>query len=169
MPTSFSDELIAQCILRMRESEERIVKCLNELNEQELWQRPNAQLSAVANLVLHLCGNIRQYTISSLGGTTDVRDRKLEFSANGGHSTDELLNLFTVTINEATSVIQDLSEQELVRERMVQGFKLTGIGILIHVTEHLSYHTGQIAFYTKLLKAKDLGFYAGLNLDIKNS
>jgi uncharacterized damage-inducible protein DinB len=169
MPTSFSDELIAQCILRMRESEERIVKCLNELNEQELWQSPNAQLSAVANLVLHLCGNIRQYAISSLRGTTDVRNRKLEFSANGGQSREELLNLFTTTINEATSVIQSLSEQELVHERMVQGFKLTGIGILIHVTEHLSYHTGQIAFYTKLLKAKDLGFYAGLNLDIKNS
>jgi uncharacterized damage-inducible protein DinB len=51
----------------------------------------------------------------------------------------------------------------------VQVYELTGVGIIIHVTEHLSYHTGQIATLTKLLLEKDLGFYAGLNLNQKHS
>jgi uncharacterized damage-inducible protein DinB len=38
----------------------------------------------------------------------------------------------------------------------------------IHVVEHYSYHTGQIAFWTKLLRDKDLGFYAGVDLNVKN-
>jgi uncharacterized damage-inducible protein DinB len=41
------------------------------------------------------------------------------------------------------------------------------MGIIIHVTEHLSYHTGQIAYWTKILKDDDLGFYAGVDLDVK--
>jgi len=50
----------------------------------------------------------------------------------------------------------------------VQGYYHSGIGIIIHVTEHYSYHTGQIIFWVKLLKNKDLGFYAGIDLNVKN-
>jgi len=56
----------------------------------------------------------------------------------------------------------------LLRKRMVQGFELDGIGIITHVVEHYSYHTGQIALLTKLLVNKDLGFYDGMDLNVKN-
>ena len=52
--------------------------------------------------------------------------------------------------------------------RSVQGFNFSGIGILVHVVEHLSYHTGQIAFYTKQLKNEQLGFYGDIDLNVKN-
>ncbi|UWX56585.1 DUF1572 domain-containing protein [Maribacter litopenaei] len=38
----------------------------------------------------------------------------------------------------------------------------------MHAVEHYSYHTGQIAFWVKLLKNKDLGFYDGMDLNTKN-
>jgi uncharacterized damage-inducible protein DinB len=65
-------------------------------------------------------------------------------------------------------VIKEASTEELLRVRSVQGYDYSGIGIIIHVTEHYSYHTGQIAFWTKLLQNKDLGFYANINLNAKN-
>ena len=43
------------------------------------------------------------------------------------------------------------------------------VEIVLHVVEHYSYHTGQIAFWTKLLKDKDLGFYSGMDLTVKNN
>ena len=64
--------------------------------------------------------------------------------------------------------IRNLSEEDLLKVRSVQGFEHSGTGIIIHVVEHYSYHTGQIAFWTKLLKDKDLGFYAGHDLNKKN-
>ncbi len=70
MENDFAAELKKECLLRINESAERIVKCLNMLNDDELWRRPNSQLAAVANLVLHLCGNISQYIIDSLGHRT---------------------------------------------------------------------------------------------------
>ncbi len=50
----------------------------------------------------------------------------------------------------------------------MQGFNLSGIGIVIHAVEHYSYHTGQIAFWAKLMTNKDLGFFDGRDLNIKN-
>ena len=161
-------EIKAQIILRMEENTPRIEKCLAELTESEVWQRPNPASNSVGNLILHLCGNITQYAISSLGNRPDVRDRDVEFAATEGFSKSELLEKLTSTVNQAVETIHSASREELLRVRTVQGFDMSGIGIIVHVCEHYSYHTGQIAFWTKILKNKDLGFYAGIDLTVKN-
>ncbi len=153
----------------MEENTPRIEKCLAELNEDEIWLRPNDASNSIGNIILHLCGNIRQYAISSLGGMPDVRQRDEEFAARGGCTKQELYDRLSETVSVAIRIIREADEESLLKVRSVQGFDLSGIGIIIHVTEHYSYHTGQIAFWTKLLKAKDLGFYANIDLNIKNS
>jgi uncharacterized damage-inducible protein DinB len=144
------------------------MKCLDELEESEIWKRPNQNSNSVGNIILHLCGNIRQYAISSLGHSKDVRERDKEFLADGGYSKTDLLHKFLSTVEDAKNIMQNISVEELLRKRQVQGYTHSGIGIVIHVTEHLSYHTGQIIFWTKLLKNKDLEFYAGIDLNVKN-
>lgn len=166
---SFTEEFKSGCITRMEESLQRIRNCLSELTEEQIWKKPNDSLNSCGNLVLHLCGNIRQYGISSLGSTPDNRERDLEFSVTGGYTRKELIRMLTETISESSRTIKEATEENLTRFRSVQGFHLTGIGIIIHITEHLSYHTGQIAFWTKFLKNKDLGFYGGIDLNQKNS
>lgn len=161
-------EIKTQIILRMEENTPRIEKCLAELTEAEVWQRPNPASNSVGNLILHLCGNITQYAISSLGNRPDVRDRDAEFAAEDGLSKAQLLEKLNWTLREAVETIRRASREELLRVRTVQGFDMSGIGIIVHVCEHYSYHTGQLAFWTKILKNKDLGFYAGLDLTIKN-
>jgi len=147
---------------------EAIEKSLEELNEEEIWQQPNPELNSVANLLLHLSGNIRQYVISSLGQQPDIRERDLEFSQRGGRSKSELLRNFKNTVEKAIVVIQEATESELIRKREVQGMEHDGLGIVIHVVEHLSYHTGQIAFWVKYRKGIDLGFYDGRDLNKLN-
>lgn len=168
MNTNFIQEFKSQSIHRIELNTPRIVKCLAELTEEEVWQRPNDVSNSIGNLILHLCGNIRQYAISSLGGKEDTRERDKEFSATGGYTKAELLNKLETTVAEAIQTIKDSTEENLLLVRSVQGFTYSGIGIIVHVTEHYSYHTGQIVFWTKLLKNKDMGFYAGMNLNIKN-
>jgi len=163
-----TQEFIAQSIFRMEENLPRIEKCFKELSEEEIWQKPNSSSNSVGNLVLHLCGNITQYIIASLGEKTDLRNRDLEFSKTDGFNKKELLDQLTSTINSAIQVIKHCNSADLLKIRSVQGFNFSGMGIIIHVVEHLSYHTGQIAFWTKLLKDKDLGFYKGIDLNQKN-
>ena len=164
----FSKEFIEQSIIRMEENNERIQKCLAMLSEEEVWQKPNPSSNSVGNLILHLCGNITQWIIASLGKIEDKRQRDLEFSTTGGFSKAELLDKILNTVAEANQTIRNLSEAELLEKKEVQGFDYSGIGIIIHVVEHYSYHAAQIAFWTKLLKDKDLGFYEGQDLNVKN-
>jgi uncharacterized damage-inducible protein DinB len=166
--TAFTYEFIAQSIYRIKRSTLGIEKSFLLLKEEDIWKRPNSASNSIGNLILHLCGNITQYAISSLGGNPDNRVRDLEFSTTSGYTKKELLAKLQAVAKEASAIIQNASEEELLRVRSVQGFDYSGIAIIVHVVEHYSYHTGQIAFWTKILKDKDLGFYTGVDLNKKN-
>ncbi|MEM6525836.1 MAG: DinB family protein [Bacteroidota bacterium] len=162
------EDFINNCLYRIDESSRMVNICFNELSDDQLWKKPNSSGNSIGNLVLHLCGNIRQYAISSLGNRPDVRNRGVEFEEGQNFSKIELLSKLMNTVKEAKGVIFRVSKKELLRKRSVQGFDLSGSGIIIHVTEHYSYHTGQIALLTKLWKNQDLGFYDNFDLNIKN-
>ncbi len=168
MQNLITTEFIEQSLHYLHLNTPRIVQCLDLLSEAEVWQRPNVSSNSVGNLMLHLCGNIRQYIISGLGKQPDHRARDAEFAAAGGFTKKELLQKLETTVQEAAVVIEAADEANLLAERVVQGFNLTGVGIITHVVEHYSYHTGQIAFWTKLLKDKDLAFYGDSDLNAKN-
>jgi uncharacterized damage-inducible protein DinB len=162
----FATEFCQQTVYFLELNPPRIANCLGRLTELQVWQKPNSQTNSIGNLILHLCGNIRQYAVSSLGGLPDVRVRDEEFSITGGPTKAALLTQLEETVAEAVKTINACSETELMRKRSVQGFTYTGIGILVHLTEHFSYHVGQVALYTKLLKDEDLGFYEDVDLNV---
>ncbi len=169
MHQDFLSEFSHHACYRLDESSRMVRKALAELDEADIWKRPNAASNSIGNLILHLCGNIRQYAISALGNIADARQRDAEFATREGYSKAELLHMLQQTVDEAKATIQRSDAENWLRVRSVQGFEFSGIGIVIHVVEHYSYHTGQIAFWTKLLKDKDLGFYDGLDLNIRNA
>lgn len=165
---AFVTEFTNEAIRRMEENTVKISKCLAELQEEQVWRRPNKYSNSTGNLILHLCGNITQYIIATLGNVADERERDKEFSAEGGLSKQALMEKLETTIGQAIRIIRTIDPSDVLRKRAVQVYELSAIGIILHVVEHYSYHTGQIAYWTKILKDKDLGFYANLNLNKKN-
>jgi uncharacterized damage-inducible protein DinB len=158
-------DFIEQSIFRMGESQDRIQFCLNKLSNEQIWKKPNASSNSVGNLTLHLCGNIRQYIHATLGLNPDDRVREEEFSASINLTRQELLDRITKTIELASASLKVLHSEKLSMQYEVQGFNLSGTGIILHVVEHLSYHTGQIALLTKIYLNQDLGFYKAYDLD----
>ncbi|MDP4263868.1 MAG: DinB family protein [Bacteroidota bacterium] len=161
-------EFVEQSISRIEKNTPKIIKCLGELSEEQVWQRPNEASNSAGNILLHLCGNMRQYIISALGNQPDTRERDKEFSTNGGYSKEDLQNKLVSTVSEVKNIISAVDENKLMKVHSVQGFNYSGAGIIVHVTEHYSYHTGQVVFWTKLLTGNDLGFYAHIDLNKKN-
>lgn len=161
-------EFKEQIVYRLNESTRMIKISFQKLDEEDIWKKINDSSNSIGNLIIHLCGNITQYAIASLGKTEDQRNRDYEFEVTSGFTKEELLSKLETTVEKAKSIILSTSEEEYMRKRSVQGFEFSGIGIAIHVTEHYSYHTGQIAFWTKQIKNKSLGFYDGIDLTIKN-
>lgn len=136
----------------------RILRCLGILSEKQIWWRANNVSNSVGNLALHLEGNIRQWIISGLGGEPDRRERDKEFGERGPLARRWLAARLEKTVGEACRVLAALTTRDLARLHAVQKFRVTGYQAVSHVTEHFAYHTGQILFATKLLRARDLGF-----------
>src|SRR5262245_15865979 len=136
----------------------RIIHCLELLNEEEIWWRPNAASNAAGNIVLHLCGNIRQWIMSGLGGAKDVRERDKEFAERGPIPRRLLIAQLKKTVQEAQKTIAALSAEAFAREYVIQGYRVSGLVAASSVAEHFSYHAGQIIYLTKMKRGKDLRF-----------
>jgi uncharacterized damage-inducible protein DinB len=159
------DALVREVLYRMYdECLPRIEKCLDQLDDNAIWWRPNENSNSIGNLILHLCGNVRQWIYAGLGKNEDVRNRQVEFDERTIIHKEELRQNLRSAMDMIHPVIANVPVEELLNKRSVQTFEETGLTILIHVTEHFSYHTGQIAYITKMLMDKPLGFYDGVPL-----
>lgn len=165
---NFKDLIVGEVKRRLiEESVPRIKKCLSKLSQEEIWRRPNKETVSVGNLVLHLCGNVSQWVLSGLNNVPDTRERDREFSETGGISADKLMEDMEGLMQKVSDVLDSLSPADLLEVRRVQGFEETGVAILMHVTEHFSYHTGQITYYVKTNKNIDMNYYGGIDLNKK--
>ena len=141
----------------------RISDCLRRLSPQHIWARSNDNQNAVGNLVLHLCGNLRQWIVSGIGGAPDIRQRDREFSARGEIPATELSQRLQTTVQEAVAVLESLPLERLADRVTVQAYHLTVLEAILHVVEHFAQHAGQILYATKLATGQDLGYYKHLS------
>jgi uncharacterized damage-inducible protein DinB len=137
----------------------KIERCLVQLTEDQVWWRGNDQSNSIGNLILHLCGNVRQWIICGLGGEADHRQRDEEFAQREVISRADLLERLRETLMSVDAVLAGFDTSTLLETRRIQGNEVTGLEAIFHVTEHFSMHTGQIILLTKLLTAVDLEFY----------
>lgn len=147
---------------RLDQNASRIRDCLGRLNDGQVWARGGPNQNAIGNIVLHLCGNVRQWIISGVGGAPDARQRDAEFAACEGASARELSEQLGATMREAAAVLEDLGGARLGERVQIQGYDLTVLEAVYHVVEHFAQHTGQVIFATKALTGQDLGYYEHL-------
>jgi uncharacterized damage-inducible protein DinB len=132
-------------------------ECLSKLNDEQMWKRRAAHENAIGNLVLHMCGNIRQLIIHGVGNTPDHRVRDTEFSATSGYSAAQLLELFQSTVREAKSLLSNLPSERLTQP--IESQKLGRQAVLetiYRVVGHTQQHMGQIFVLTKQMYGKPL-------------
>ena len=130
--------------------------CLGKLTDEQVWERHGAHENAIGNLVLHLCGNMRQWIMHGVGGAEDVRMRDAEFAATDGMSRSALIELFATTVAEARETIATVSAERLVEIVHPQGRTVSVLGAIYQVVGHVQQHVGQIILLTKQMTASDL-------------
>jgi len=173
-PLSAGKAFVRHARFRLREDYPvKIIGALAELTDEQLWWRPNEASNSIGNLILHLCGNVRQWLIAGVGGANDVRNRSGEFDQRSQLSKKDLMTKLQITLEEVDAVLAqqerdlDNDESPLQREIVPQGFSQTVFDSIFHAVEHFSYHTGQIVFIAKLLAADRIRFYDDRQLDVK--
>jgi uncharacterized damage-inducible protein DinB len=141
----------------------KIERCVERLTDDQVWWRANAESNSIGNLLLHLCGNARQWIVSGLGGELDQRTRQREFNERAIISREELLARLRTTLGEVDDVLAGFKTAQLLDAFHIQGSDVTALEAIFHVVEHFSMHTGQIILLTKALAKTDLGFYSFAN------
>ena len=129
---------------------------LEDVSEETLWWRPNEASNSIGNLILHVCGNLRQWIVTPAGET---RDRPAEFSRRGGLTRDQLLERLEAVAAEVDRALADLPEARLLDRTRIQDFEVTRLQAVYHALEHCGYHLGQIAYIVKLRTGKDFGLF----------
>ena len=148
--TALADEYRQQACDLLDQSMIKLKNCLRQLNDEQLWWRPSENLNSIGNLVLHMCGNLRQWSVAGLTDAEDTRDREAEFSTSGGMDAAALLELAQSTVEHAQQVFRSASDQQLVETLVIQGFTVTGLNAILHTATHFVGHTHQIILLTRI-------------------
>jgi uncharacterized damage-inducible protein DinB len=162
MATPINEIFVDFSVRKLEQMNGRIRECVDQLSEEQIWQRGTETENAAGNLLLHLSGNVRQWIVSGVGGKPDVRVRDREFSARGDIAKSDLLERLGGVVDDALAVMKKLTAERLSQTVTIQGYQMTVMEAVYHVVEHFALHTGQIILLTKMFTRKDLGFYRHL-------
>lgn len=135
---------------RLAQCHERIRHCVDQLDEAQLWWRPQSAMNSIANLLLHLAGNLRQWIVSGVGGAPDHRNRPAEFAARDMIPRDELLRTLADAVAESDATLSRLTDAQLLESRRIQGFDETVLSAILDSIPHFNGHTQEIVFLTRL-------------------
>ena len=148
---------------KLAQHNDRVGACLGRLTDEQMWLRGGDNENAIGNLILHLCGNMRQWIGTGVAGRPDTRDRDAEFDARAGATREELLAQLKAVVADTSQIIAALPHARLAEPMTpVQDYNVTVLEAIGHVVEHFGYHAGQIVFLTKALTHQDMGFYGHL-------
>ena len=127
----------------------RIVHCLNQLSEEQVWHRPPHGLNAVGNLILHLTGNVQQMIADNLSGVPDTRDRPAEFAAREPIPKAELLGRLSDAVVRAKAAFAAAGDERLARVVRVNNNDWTGVQAAVRSVAHFRGHAQEIIRATR--------------------
>jgi uncharacterized damage-inducible protein DinB len=146
---------------QMRKTEQDILRCVDQLSEEQVWARCGEWENSVGNLLLHLEGNMRQWILHGIGGQPDVRERDAEFALAAAVSAAEARAKFAATTEESCKVIEAVAPERLLEVIDPQPSGTwrhpTVLEAILLVEGHVRQHMGQIVMRTKQLVQGDLG------------
>lgn len=148
---SFEKHFLEQTNERIHNAYERIINCLDQLEEEHIWYRPDSDVNSIGIIINHLCGNLRQWIVSGIGGLQDIRNRPLEFDDSTKLSKHELINKFKKIINNCKKTIDNFNPGNLLEKRRIQGFDENALSAIYGAVTHLELHAGQITYITRII------------------
>lgn len=142
----------------LRERLRKIRHCVDQLTDQQVWQRPRPEMNSIANILLHLCGNLRQWIVSGAGGSPDIRNRPAEFSDRSMTPKTQLLSNLEQVIGQCDEVLAHVNPMSLLEMRRIQGFEVQVLKAVFDTLSHLQGHVQEIIHMTRQIKGMDYQF-----------
>lgn len=120
--------------------------------EENIWRVEKSVSNSAGNLTLHLIGNLHTFIGREIGKTNYVRNRELEFTQKNV-SRQELIDSVNNTLGMIKKSLLSVTNDELKKDYPILKFPKveTNEYLLVHLTNHLTYHLGQINYHRRLI------------------
>ncbi|MDR3621753.1 MAG: DUF1572 family protein [Paludisphaera borealis] len=153
-PTTLGEAFVSESRRQLAESVALIRHCLGQLDDDEVWRRPRDDMNSIANLLLHLAGNLRQRFQAVIAGDPDDRNRFGEFTERSATPKADLLGRFEDSAGKADAVLAKLAPDQLVETRsymlLAGSEEKSVLGIVIQALTHLNGHAQEILHLTRM-------------------
>jgi hypothetical protein len=133
----------------LSEGMRKVEHCLSQLSDEQLWWRPRPEMNSIANLLLHLSGNMRQWIIAPCTGLADVRNRPAEFGDRSGRTKQQVLAILQKTVAEADAAMAGVAPEQLTQPRRVQSYDVTLLQAIFNTVSHFRGHVQEIIHMTR--------------------
>jgi DinB superfamily len=136
---------------------DRIIACLDGLDEEELnWRPPAEGANSLYAIGTHLIANVEENFVGFVGGRTVKREREQEFAARGS-SGSQLQTAWRDVQEQIHSVLRGLPASDLDREiSHPRAESITVRALLLRIARHSAEHFGHAELTRDLLKARRL-------------
>jgi uncharacterized damage-inducible protein DinB len=131
----------------------RMLQGIDQLNDDQINWRFNPECNSIANIVVHIRGNIHQRIEAGFWGKPDTRDREAEFDPGVRLTVQEAKRLVEESFDLLENAIRELSGDDLLNQQTVRGKTVTIYDVLNQCIAHFSEHLGQVLYVAKMLLA----------------
>jgi uncharacterized damage-inducible protein DinB len=130
-------------------------KSIAQLDETDLYIKPNENSNSIAVIIQHMAGNMlsRWTNFLTEEGEKDWRNRDQEFE-EGKMPIPELLALWEKGWDCFLSALRQLQEEDLLKTIHIRTEPLTVVDAINRQLSHYPYHVGQIVYLARLIKNK---------------
>jgi hypothetical protein len=129
----------------------RIRHCFEQLTDAHVWYQHRPQVNSMGMLVIHLCGNLRQWFLHGVGGAEDSRKRMDEFETRIDLSKGDLLAMLASLLKEIDTLLQSLPAGALLHPRTIRGSDTHVLAAIYSTVNHMEGHAQQIVYMSHCL------------------
>jgi Protein of unknown function (DUF1572) len=147
--------VINNLLSKFEQIKSRMLSVINQLTDDDINWRPNEESNSIANLVIHISGNIHQRIEAGISGHIDNRDRDGEFDVKKVLSKKEAAERIEESFHILEETIRNLSYDDLLKPQKVRRNSVTVLDVLLQCSTHFSEHLGQILYIGKMKLNKD--------------
>ncbi|MGD0465025.1 MAG: DUF1572 family protein [Tepidisphaeraceae bacterium] len=149
-PSEICEAFVSANRHTLSEGMRKITHCVDQLTGDQLWWRPKPDMNSIANLMLHLSGNLRQWIVAGVGGESDIRNRPMEFADRSNRPKGEILGILADVVSEADKTLSRLTPDQLLSRRRIQGYDTTVLAAVTDTICHFRGHVQEIIHMTRI-------------------
>lgn len=128
----------------------RLLAACSQLDEAALSWRPTPESNSVANLVLHIAGNIHERIGASMLGRPYDRDRAAEFDSTANLTRERLEQVFNEAFDLLCTTLDEAAPELLQQTQNVRGNERSNLLVFHQAASHFSEHLGQVLYIAKM-------------------